>query len=99
MQEVLKNNRINRRIHELLSKAATSAAPFPTPGQRELHFVFFRKPERFLESDARSGHVAGVNFERTIVRGKTCTIIAFLVYFRYIVLLNLSFLFFVSLVA
>nr|GMD99588.1 NADPH:adrenodoxin oxidoreductase, mitochondrial isoform X1 [Ipomoea batatas]GME09181.1 NADPH:adrenodoxin oxidoreductase, mitochondrial isoform X1 [Ipomoea batatas] len=67
-EEVLKNNRINRRIHELLSKAATSAAPFPTLGQRELHFVFFRKPERFLESDARPSHVAGVNFERTIIR-------------------------------
>lgn len=36
-EEVLKNNRINRRIHELLCKAATSAAQFPTPGQRELH--------------------------------------------------------------
>nr|GME00381.1 NADPH:adrenodoxin oxidoreductase, mitochondrial isoform X1 [Ipomoea batatas] len=69
-EEVLKNNRINRRIHELLSKAAASAAPFPTLGQRELHFVFFRKPERFLESDARPGHVAGVNFERTIIRGR-----------------------------
>ncbi|XP_031100660.1 NADPH:adrenodoxin oxidoreductase, mitochondrial-like isoform X2 [Ipomoea triloba] len=67
-EEVLKNNRINRRIHELLSKAAISTAPYPTPGQRELHFVFFRKPERFLESDARSGHVAGVKFERTIIR-------------------------------
>nr|GMD13313.1 NADPH:adrenodoxin oxidoreductase, mitochondrial isoform X1 [Ipomoea batatas] len=30
-KEVLKNNRINRRIHELLSKAAISAAPYPTP--------------------------------------------------------------------
>nr|GMD15040.1 NADPH:adrenodoxin oxidoreductase, mitochondrial isoform X1 [Ipomoea batatas] len=67
-EEVLKNNRINRRIHELLSKAAISAAPYPTPGQRELHFVFFRKPERFLESDARSCHGAGVKFERTIIR-------------------------------
>ncbi|VFQ75793.1 unnamed protein product [Cuscuta campestris] len=67
-EEVLKNNRINRRVHELLSKAATSTASFPTPGQRELQFVFFRKPDRFLESDVRSGHVAGVRFERTTIR-------------------------------
>ncbi|CAH9097772.1 unnamed protein product [Cuscuta europaea] len=67
-EDVLKNNRINRRVHELLSQAATPTSLFPSPGQRELHFVFFRKPDRFLESDSRSGHVAGVHFERTTLR-------------------------------
>ncbi|PSS20859.1 NADPH:adrenodoxin oxidoreductase like [Actinidia chinensis var. chinensis] len=37
-------------------------------GQRELHFVFFRNPDRFLDSDDRSGHVAGVRFEKTILK-------------------------------
>ncbi|KAG2275698.1 hypothetical protein Bca52824_058253 [Brassica carinata] len=36
-------------------------------GQRELHFVFFRQPERFLESDESKGRVSGVNLEKTIL--------------------------------
>ncbi|XP_060167457.1 NADPH:adrenodoxin oxidoreductase, mitochondrial isoform X3 [Lycium barbarum] len=67
-EEELKNNRIKRRIHELLSKAATPAASVCSPGQKELHFVFFRKPDRFLESDCRSGHAAGLRMERTILK-------------------------------
>lgn len=67
-EEELKNNRIKRRIHELLSKAATPATCVCNPGQKELHFVFFRKPDRFLESDCRSGHVAGLRVERTILK-------------------------------
>ncbi|XP_016506507.1 NADPH:adrenodoxin oxidoreductase, mitochondrial isoform X1 [Nicotiana tabacum] len=67
-EEELKSNRIKRRIHELLSKAATSAASVCSPGKKELHFVFFRKPDRFLESDCRSGHVAGLRLERTILK-------------------------------
>lgn len=67
-EEELKNNRIKRRIHELLSKAATPATSVGNPGQKELHFVFFRKPDRFLESDCRSGHVAGLRVERTILK-------------------------------
>ncbi|MCD9560941.1 hypothetical protein HAX54_019806 [Datura stramonium] len=67
-EEELKNNRIKRRIHELLSKAASPAASICSPGQKELQFVFFRKPDRFLESDCRSGHVAGLRMERTILK-------------------------------
>ncbi|XP_010314053.1 NADPH:adrenodoxin oxidoreductase, mitochondrial isoform X1 [Solanum lycopersicum] len=67
-EEELKNNRIKRRIHELLSKAATPATSECNPGQKELHFVFFRKPDRFLESDCRSGHVGGLRMERTILK-------------------------------
>ncbi|XP_065850687.1 NADPH:adrenodoxin oxidoreductase, mitochondrial isoform X2 [Euphorbia lathyris] len=68
-EEELKNNRIKRRVHELLSKAAASGPSRPSSGQRELHFVFFRKPERFLDSDGKSGHVTGVQFEKTVVKG------------------------------
>lgn len=53
----------------MLSKAATSGDSAPSFDQRELHFVFFRKPDRFLESDERHGHVAGVQFEKTVVQG------------------------------
>ncbi|GFS41041.1 pyridine nucleotide-disulfide oxidoreductase family protein [Actinidia rufa] len=67
-EEELKNNRIHRRVYELLSKAAMSGPSHCYTGQRELHFVFFRNPDRFLDSDDRSGHVAGVRFEKTILK-------------------------------
>ncbi|KAH7511946.1 hypothetical protein FEM48_Zijuj12G0037700 [Ziziphus jujuba var. spinosa] len=68
-EEELKNNRIQRRVYELLSKAATSGASHPCSGQRELHFVFFRKPNRFLESEERSGYVSGISLEKTVLKG------------------------------
>uniref|UniRef100_A0A803NT30 NADPH:adrenodoxin oxidoreductase, mitochondrial n=1 Tax=Cannabis sativa TaxID=3483 RepID=A0A803NT30_CANSA len=68
-EEELKNNRIQRRIYELLSKAVTTGPSHPSPGQRELHFVFFRKPDRFLESHERISHVAGVRLEKTSLHG------------------------------
>ncbi|CAK9138334.1 unnamed protein product [Ilex paraguariensis] len=67
-EEELKNNRIRRRVYELLSKEATSGPSHPTSGQRELHFVFFQKPDRFLDSERGKGHVAGVHFEKTMLR-------------------------------
>lgn len=67
-EEVLKNNRIHRRVYELLSKAAASAPSRPSSSQRELHFVFFRKPDRFLDSGEGSGCVAGVHFEKTMLK-------------------------------
>ncbi|KAL6984774.1 adrenodoxin-NADP(+) reductase [Sarracenia purpurea var. burkii] len=67
-EEELRNSRIQRRVYELLSKAAMSGPSHCYAGQRELHFVFFRKPHAFLDSDSRSGHVAGVRFEKTIVK-------------------------------
>ncbi|KAK9146563.1 hypothetical protein Sjap_006466 [Stephania japonica] len=39
-EEELKSSRIQKRVYELLSKAASSPDS-PPPGQRELHFVFF----------------------------------------------------------
>lgn len=65
----MKNSRIQRRVYELLSKAAASASSQSSSGQRELHFVFFRKPDCFLESEKSSGHVSGVHFERTVLKG------------------------------
>ncbi|KAL3835187.1 hypothetical protein ACJIZ3_009923 [Penstemon smallii] len=64
----MKNNRIRRRVYELLSKAVPPGHT-PVLGQRELHFVFFRKPDKFLESDDRSGHLGGVRLEKTVLKG------------------------------
>ncbi|XP_062090836.1 NADPH:adrenodoxin oxidoreductase, mitochondrial [Humulus lupulus] len=68
-EEELKNNRIQRRIYELLSKAVTTGPSHPSPGQRELHFVFFRKPDRFLHSRERISHISGVRLEKTALHG------------------------------
>ncbi|MCL7050741.1 hypothetical protein MKW94_011860 [Papaver nudicaule] len=65
-EEELKNSRIQRRVHELLSKAANSQC-HPVSGQRELHFMFFRRPDEFLSSDA-GNLVTGVNFEKTALK-------------------------------
>ncbi|XP_010049659.2 NADPH:adrenodoxin oxidoreductase, mitochondrial [Eucalyptus grandis] len=66
-EEELKNDRIRRRVHELLSKAATSNQSSPRSDQHELHFVFFRKPDRFL--DDGHGHVTAAHLEKTALRG------------------------------
>ncbi|XP_048598167.1 NADPH:adrenodoxin oxidoreductase, mitochondrial isoform X1 [Brassica napus] len=68
-EEEMKSSRARKRIYELLSKAAAAAKGTSEGdcGQRELHFVFFRQPERFLESDESKGHVSGVNLEKTIL--------------------------------
>lgn len=65
----MKNSRIQRRVYELLAKAAASGPPHSDAGRRELHFVFFRKPEKFLSSVDKKGHVAGVRFEKTVLEG------------------------------
>lgn len=67
-EEEMKNSRIQKRVYELLCKAAGSRPANPDACQRELHFVFFRKPERFLESEKRKGHVAAVRFEKTTLK-------------------------------
>lgn len=64
----MKNSRIRRRVYELLSKAATPGRT-PVASQRELHFAFFLKPDRFLESDSGSGHVGSIRFEKTALKG------------------------------
>ncbi|XP_023634390.1 NADPH:adrenodoxin oxidoreductase, mitochondrial isoform X2 [Capsella rubella] len=67
-EEEMKNSRARKRIYELLSKAAAAAGTSKSdPDQRELHFVFFRQPDRFLESNERKGYVSGVNLEKTIL--------------------------------
>ena len=65
----MKNSRIKKRVYELLCKAASSRPSNPDAGQRELHFIFFRKPERFLDSEMRKGHVTAVRFEKTTLKG------------------------------
>ncbi|XP_010254045.1 PREDICTED: NADPH:adrenodoxin oxidoreductase, mitochondrial [Nelumbo nucifera] len=67
-EKELKNNRIQRRVYDLLSKAATTKPCHPTFSQCELHFIFFRKPDRFLPSDNSSSKVTGVRFEKTILK-------------------------------
>ncbi|CAO2822880.1 unnamed protein product [Amaranthus hypochondriacus] len=68
-EEEMRKSRIRKRVYELLCKAAI-ARPVNSPatGQRELHFVFFRKPDRFLESEKKNGYVAGVHFEKTTLK-------------------------------
>lgn len=68
-EEELKSNRIHRRIFELLSKAATSRPIHAGLNQRQLRFVFFRKPDSFQESKDSTGHVSGVRFEKTVLKG------------------------------
>ncbi|XWS26821.1 hypothetical protein CRYUN_Cryun26dG0063000 [Craigia yunnanensis] len=65
----MKKSRIHRRIYELLSKAAIAGPSQPSSGQRELHFVFFHQPDRFLESYDEKGYVSGVHLEKTALKG------------------------------
>ncbi|KAI0491843.1 hypothetical protein KFK09_026104 [Dendrobium nobile] len=64
-EEELKNQRIQKRVYELLSKAAASPH-CPPAEQRELHFVFFRKPDRFLPSE-NGCTVGAVHLEKTFL--------------------------------
>ncbi|GAB2292303.1 hypothetical protein Dimus_026551 [Dionaea muscipula] len=67
-EEEIKNSRIRRRVYELLGKAARSRSPDQVAGQRELHFIFFRRPDRFLDSERKRDHVASVRFEKTVLK-------------------------------
>lgn len=53
----------------MLAKAAACGPPHSGTGLRELHFAFFRKPEKFLSSVDKQDHVAGVRFEKTVLEG------------------------------
>ncbi|XP_008783243.2 NADPH:adrenodoxin oxidoreductase, mitochondrial isoform X1 [Phoenix dactylifera] len=66
-EEELKKSRIQRRVYELLSKAATSHQQHDIVGQRELHFMFFRKPDRFLPSES-GDTVSRVRLEKTCLK-------------------------------
>ncbi|KAK9705963.1 hypothetical protein RND81_07G095600 [Saponaria officinalis] len=67
-EEEMKNSRIQKRVYELLCKASGSGPASPSPDQRELHFVFFRRPDRFLDSEKRPSHVGAARFEKTILK-------------------------------
>jgi len=56
----------------LLSKAAKAKPKHTSLNQRELRFIFFRKPNDFQESKERAGHVSGVHFEKTVLQGNFC---------------------------
>ncbi|KAH7651750.1 Biotin synthase protein [Dioscorea alata] len=63
----LENSRIRKRVYELFAKKAASHRSNAIMGQRELHFIFFRKPDRFLPSDSGL-HVSGVRLEKTSLK-------------------------------
>ncbi|XP_072961766.1 NADPH:adrenodoxin oxidoreductase, mitochondrial [Typha angustifolia] len=63
-EEELKNNRIQRRVYELFSKAANTIQEYDDNDQRNLHCVFFRKPDKFLPSELGYS-VSGVRLEKT----------------------------------
>ncbi|XP_065043316.1 NADPH:adrenodoxin oxidoreductase, mitochondrial-like isoform X4 [Musa acuminata AAA Group] len=65
--EELKASRIQRRVYDLLCKSATSHQGHDFAGQRELHFIFFRKPDKFLPSEDQS-RVGGVRLEKTCLK-------------------------------
>lgn len=66
-EEEMRNSRIQRRVFELLSKAATMRKDNNNDDQKELHFVFFRKPTRFLPSE--DGFTVGaVQLEKTYLK-------------------------------
>ncbi|EMS57488.1 NADPH:adrenodoxin oxidoreductase, mitochondrial [Triticum urartu] len=70
--EEMRNSRIKRRVYELLSKAATVHQENNDNDQKELHFVFFRKPTKFLPSDDGST-VGAVELEKTLLKDDGAT--------------------------
>jgi len=68
LQEEMRNSRIQRRVYELLSKAASAHGGNNYNDQKELHFVFFRRPTRF--NPAENGSTIGaVQLEKTVLKG------------------------------
>ncbi|KAG0503468.1 hypothetical protein HPP92_003540 [Vanilla planifolia] len=66
-EEQLRNHRVHRRVYELLSKAAAFKHGHSFEEQKELHFLFYRKPDRFLPS--KDGcTVDAVRFEKTVLK-------------------------------
>ncbi|KAG8058710.1 hypothetical protein GUJ93_ZPchr0002g25058 [Zizania palustris] len=66
-EEEIRNSRIQRRVYELLSKAATAHKGNISNDQKELHFVFFRRPIRFLPAEDGST-VDVVQLEKTCLK-------------------------------
>ncbi|KAE8775663.1 adrenodoxin oxidoreductase, mitochondrial [Hordeum vulgare] len=71
-QEEMRNSRIKRRVYELLSKAATVHQENNDNDQKELHFVFFRKPTKFLPSEDGST-VGAVELKKTLLKDDVAT--------------------------
>ncbi|KAM3347790.1 hypothetical protein ACQJBY_021600 [Aegilops geniculata] len=71
-KEEMRNSRIKRRVYELLSKAATVHQENNDNDQKELHFVFFRKPTKFLPSEDGST-VGAVELEKTLLKDDGAT--------------------------
>uniref|UniRef100_A0ACD5TPU1 Uncharacterized protein n=1 Tax=Avena sativa TaxID=4498 RepID=A0ACD5TPU1_AVESA len=71
-KEEMTNSRIKRRVYELLSKAATVHQEKSNDDRKELHFVFFRKPTRFLPSEDGST-VGAVELEKTLLKDDEVT--------------------------
>lgn len=69
-EEEMRNSRIQRRVYELLSKTAHGGNNYN--GQKELHFVFFRKPIRFIPAENGST-VGAVQLEKTVLKGDEVT--------------------------
>ncbi|TVU42037.1 hypothetical protein EJB05_08420 [Eragrostis curvula] len=71
-EEEMRNSRIQRRVYELLSKAANAHKDSNSNDQKELHFVFFRRPTRFLPSENGS-MVGAVQLEKTFLKDNGVT--------------------------
>ncbi|WVZ76894.1 hypothetical protein U9M48_024815 [Paspalum notatum var. saurae] len=71
-EEEIRNSRIQRRVYELLSKAASAHKDNNYKDQKELHFVFFRRPTRFITSENGS-KVGAVQLEKTALKGDEVT--------------------------
>lgn len=65
----MRTSRIQRRVYELLSKTANAHKDSNNNDKKELHFVFFRRPARFLPSENGST-VAAVQLEKTFLKGQ-----------------------------
>jgi adrenodoxin-NADP+ reductase len=64
----MSSSRIKKKVYELLSKAANAHRHSNNSDQKELHFVFFRRPTRFLPSE--NGSTVGViQLEKTFLKG------------------------------
>lgn len=55
----------------MLMKAASSGSLNRVTDERELHFIFLRKPVKFLDSETKRGHIASVCLEKTNLKEST----------------------------
>eukprot|EP00250_Pteridium_aquilinum_P011194 c19895_g1_i1 orf=61-1560(+) len=70
-EEEMKASRIHKRVYDLLCKAAQPKAAVHNVGvNKELHFLFYRQPAKFLARVDGQG-VAGIQLERTVLQAET----------------------------